>query len=250
MNKNEPLTACVLIIGNEILSGKTQDTNLQFLGRELSRLGIQLKQAHVVQDDEVAIVAAINESRAKYSYVFTTGGIGPTHDDITASCVAKVFNRKLKLDPEALKRMQRGAGDLNEARRKMATVPEGSTLIDNPLSNAPGFQVENVFVLAGVPSIARAMFSSVVKSLDTGQRIYSQGVDIFLREGDIAESLTCIALDNPDVEVGSYPFRKDGRYGSNLVVRSTDPKRIEKVLAVIVDAIKTLGGEFNMGPLV
>jgi len=245
-----PLTACVLVIGNEILSGKTQDTNLQFLGNELSKLGIQLEEARVVQDEETAIVTAINECRAKYSYVFTTGGIGPTHDDITASCVAKAFDRKLKLDPEALKRMQRGPGNLNEARRKMATVPEDSILIDNPVSNAPGFQVENVFVLAGVPGIARAMFASAMKSLCKGQRIYSQGVDIFLREGDIAEPLTRIALDNPDVEVGSYPFSREGRYGANLVVRSRDPKRIEKTLASIVDTMKALGAEFTIGPLV
>ncbi len=250
MTTDGPLTACVLVIGNEILSGKTQDTNLQFLGSELSKLGIQLEEARVVQDEEMAIVTAINECRVKYSYVFTTGGIGPTHDDITASCVAKAFDRKLEINAEALKRMRQGTGNLNEARRKMATVPEGSILIDNPVSNAPGFQVENVFVLAGVPSIARAMFASAVKSLRKGQRIYSQGVDIFLREGDIAKPLTRIALDNPDVEVGSYPFSREGRYGANLVVRSRDPKRIEKTLARIVDTMTALGAEFNVGPLV
>lgn len=240
----------MLIIGNEILSGKTQDVNLQFLGIELAKLGVRVLEARILRDEEAAVVAAINEARTRYTYVFTTGGIGPTHDDITAQCVAKAFDRKLALDPEALKRLRHGGAELNRARRKMATVPEGATLIDNPLSGAPGFRVENVFVLAGIPSVARAMFSAVAKELATGQKIYSQSVDVYLREGDIAEPLARIAEDCADVEIGSYPFSKDGRYGANLVVRSTDPQRIQLVMGLILEAMREARAEIDLGPLV
>ena len=148
--------AIILIIGNEILSGKTQDTNLRFLGSELARLGIELTEARVIRDDEASIVAHVNDARQRASYVFTTGGIGPTHDDITAASVAKAFGVPLVLDEDAAQRLSSRA-PLNEARRKMAHIPAGATLIDNPISQAPGFQLENVFVLAGIPSIARVM---------------------------------------------------------------------------------------------
>ena len=148
--------ACLLIIGNEILSGKTQDANLQFFGTELAKIGVQLQEARVLRDEEDAIVSTLNKCRARFTYVFTTGGIGPTHDDITARCVAKAFGRELVLNEEAKTRLQRSGYELNAARLKMAQTPRGADLIDNPLSNAPGFRVENVFVLAGIPSIARA----------------------------------------------------------------------------------------------
>ena len=164
MSTESPPNACVLIIGNEILSGKTQDTNLQFLGSELALRGVRLAEARVLPDDKAEIVAALNKCRARYTYVITTGGIGPTHDDITAECVAAAFDREFVLNEEAAARLRRSGHELNPARLKMAHVPEGATLIDNPLSNAPGFRVENVFVLAGIPSVARAMFSTSTTS--------------------------------------------------------------------------------------
>ena len=191
-------TACVLLIGNELLSGKTQDSNLQYLGSKLAELGVRLAEARVLPDDEDVIVATLNECRKQFDYVFTTGGIGPTHDDITAQCIAAAFGRELILDEEAVARLRRGSFDLNEARLKMALVPDGATLIDNPLSNAPGFRVENVFVLAGIPSVARAMFETIAAELAVGTPIHSRNVDVFLREGDIAEPLERIAAQYPD----------------------------------------------------
>ncbi|MEE8249713.1 MAG: molybdopterin-binding protein [Gammaproteobacteria bacterium] len=243
-----PPTACVLLIGNELLSGKTQDANLQYLGSELAELGVRVAEARVVPDDEDVIVATLNECRAQFDYVFTTGGIGPTHDDITAQCIATAFGRELILDEEAVARLRRGAFELNEARLKMARVPDGATLIDNPLSNAPGFRVENVFVLAGIPSVARAMFETIAADLAVGSPIHSRSVDVFLREGDIAEPLERIAAQYSDIDIGSYPFSRDGRFGANLVVRGTDVGQLEEALTQIVAAMTELGGESSVGP--
>ncbi len=239
-------TACVLIIGNEILSGKTQDANLQFLGRELAALGIRLEEARVLRDVPPTIVAHLNECRAKYTYVFTTGGIGPTHDDVTAESVALAFGTELVLDSDAVERMRRGSAELNEARLKMARIPKGATLIDNPVSFAPGFRLENVFVFAGIPRIARAMFEAAATDLATGATIHSRSVDVFMREGDIAEPLERIATGFQDVEIGSYPFARDGRFGATLVVRGTDPAKLETVLGRIVAAMQTLGAELHV----
>jgi len=239
-------TACVLIIGNEILSGKTQDTNLQFLGFELAKLGIRLAEARVVRDEPAAIIRHLNEVRREFTYVFTTGGIGPTHDDITAECVAQAFGVPLVLDDEAVARLQRGGRPLNEARLKMARVPRGSELVDNPVSNAPGFRVENVFVFAGIPSIARAMFASAIPMLVQAPPILSASVDAYLREGDFAEALTRIQEQHPTVEIGSYPFNRDGRFGATLVSRGTDRALLEKVVEEIVAAMTKLGGETHV----
>jgi molybdenum cofactor synthesis domain-containing protein len=236
-------TAAVLIIGNEILSGKTQDANLQFLGLELAKLGIRLEEARVVRDVPAAIVEAVNACRSKYTYVFTTGGIGPTHDDITAECVALAFGVELVVDPGAVERLTRGGRELNEARLRMARVPKGAELVDNPLSNAPGFKMENVFVLAGIPSVARAMFGAAVPMLERGAPIASGSVDVHLRESDFASALEAIQQRNPTVEIGSYPFNRDGRYGATLVVRGTDGPLIERVLDEIVAAMAALGAE-------
>ncbi len=240
-------TACVLLIGNEILSGKTQDANLQYLGTELSRLGVKLAEARVLPDDADVIVATVNECRARYTYVFTTGGIGPTHDDITAKCIATAFGRELILDQRAVECLKRGSFELNEARLKMARLPEGSTLIENPRSNAPGFCVENVYVLAGIPSIARAMFETLADEFDSGPPIYSRNVDVFMREGDIAGPLEIIADEFPDIEIGSYPFARDGRFGANLVVRGTDAGRLDLALNKIVETMTRLGDDSSVG---
>jgi molybdenum cofactor synthesis domain-containing protein len=242
MNSPEGPTACVMIIGNEILSGKTQDVNLRFLGLELARLGIELAEARVVRDEHEMIVAQLNECRVKYTYVFTTGGIGPTHDDITAESVARAFGVPLELSADAVSRLQGGRAELNEARLKMARVPVGSRLIDNPISNAPGFRIENVFVFAGIPAIARAMFNASVPQLVVGAQILSATVDVFAREGDIAEPLERIAAARPEVEIGSYPFARDGHFGASLVVRGRDSTTVDRVVDEIVAAMTALGG--------
>jgi molybdenum cofactor synthesis domain-containing protein len=236
-------TACILVIGNEILSGKTQDANIQFLGLELAKLGIRLEEARVVRDVPDAIVHHLNECRAKFTYVFTTGGIGPTHDDITAECIALAFGVDLVLDPAAVEALKRGGRPLNEARLKMARVPRGSELIENPVSNAPGFRVGNVFVLAGIPSIARAMFASAVPLLTRGLPIHSAGVDVLLRESEFAAVLEDIQKKHAAVEIGSYPFTRDGNYGATLVVRGTNQPLIAQVVEEIVAAMTALGGE-------
>jgi molybdopterin-biosynthesis enzyme MoeA-like protein len=230
-------TACALIIGNEILSGKTQDTNLQFLG------GIRLAEGRVVRDEPAAIIRHVIEARREFTYVFTTGGIGPTHDDITAECIAAAFGVPLELNDEAVERLQRSGRALNEARLKMARIPRGAQLVDNPVSNAPGFRIENVFVFAGIPSIARAMFANAVPLLVHGTPILSASVDAFLREGDFADALTEIQRTFPSVEIGSYPFNRDGRLGATLVARGTDRALLSKVVEHIVAAITKLGGE-------
>jgi molybdenum cofactor synthesis domain-containing protein len=239
-------TACVLIIGNEILSGKTQDTNLQFLGFELAKLGIRLAEGRVVRDEPAAIIRHLNETRREFTYVFTTGGIGPTHDDITAECVAQAFGVPLERNEDAVQRLQRGGRPLNEARLKMARIPRGAVLVDNPVSNAPGFRIENVFVFAGIPSIARAMFANAIPMLTHAAPILSASVDAYLREGDFAESLERIQQRYATVEIGSYPFNRDGRFGATLVARGTDRALLEKVVEEIVAAIAALGGETHV----
>ena len=239
-------TACVLIIGNEILSGKTQDTNLQFLGFELAKLGIRLAEGRVVPDDPEAIVRHLNECRREFTYVFTTGGIGPTHDDITAECVAQAFGVPLVVRDEAVERLKRSGRPLNEARLKMARIPRGAELVENPVSNAPGFRIENVFVLAGIPSIARAMFTSAVPMLVHAAPILSASVDAYLREGDFAAALEAIQKRYAAVEIGSYPFNRDGRLGATLVARGTDRALLDKVVGEIVAAIGALGGETKL----
>ena len=233
-------TACVLIIGNEILSGKTQDTNLQFLGSELAKRGVSLKEARVLVDEKTEIVKTLNECRARYDYVITTGGIGPTHDDITAECVAAAFGRELVLNNEAVACLTQRSRELNEARLKMAHIPKGAELIDNPVSNAPGFRLGNVFVLAGIPSVAQGMFATFADSLETGETIISKSLDVYIPEGDLAAPLGDIAQRYPTVEIGSYPFSRDGRYGANLVVRAMSSSTVDKVLEEIESAMQLL----------
>lgn len=235
----EQSTAAVIIIGNEILSGKTQDANLKFLGESFARLGIVLTEARVIRDEPDTIAAAINEYRKRYTYVFTTGGIGPTHDDMTAESVALAFGVDLVLDEEAARRIGRGSRDLNPSRLKMAMIPAGASLIDNPLSHAPGFQMENVFVLAGIPSIARAMFGAVEPDLAGGEPIQSQSVEVYLREGDFAQMLEEIAARHQEVEIGSYPFSREGRFGASIVVRGTDGACVDLAIREITANLAT-----------
>jgi molybdenum cofactor synthesis domain-containing protein len=243
---SEQPTACVLIIGNEILSGKTQDTNLQFLGFELAKLGIRLAEGRVVRDEPAAIIRHLNECRREFTYVFTTGGIGPTHDDITAECVAQAFGVPLEQNDDAVERLKRSGRPLNEARLKMARIPRGAELIENPVSNAPGFRLDNVFVLAGIPSIARAMFASAVPLLVKAPPILSASVDAYLREGDFAAALEQIQRRYATVEIGSYPFNRDGRLGATLVARGTEGALLRKVVEEVAAAIAALGGEVKV----
>jgi molybdenum cofactor synthesis domain-containing protein len=239
-------TACALIIGNEILSGKTQDTNLQFLGFELAKLGIRLAEGRIVRDEPAAIIHHVNECRATFDYVFTTGGIGPTHDDITAECVAQAFGVPLVLNEDAVERLKRSGRPLNEARLKMARLPRGAIIVENTVSGAPGFRIQNVFVFAGIPSIARAMFASAVPMLMQGTPILSASIDAYLPEGDFAEALDTIQKRHTTVEIGSYPFHRDGRYGATLVARGTDKALLSTVIDEIAAAIVSLGGQSKL----
>jgi len=231
-------TAAVLIIGNEILSGKTQDTNVAFLGKALAALGIRLLEARVIRDEPPVIADVVNVLRASHTYVFTTGGIGPTHDDLTAESIAMAFGVGLVLDDEAKRRIGHGGRELNEARLKMAMIPEGASLIDNPISHAPGFRIGNVFVLAGIPSVAKAMFESIAHELGGGPPILSDSVDLYVRESDIAAPLDAIARANPEVEIGSYPFVRDGRYGAAIVVRGTDRASVSRVISKVNETFR------------
>jgi molybdenum cofactor synthesis domain-containing protein len=249
-NGTRHVTACVLIIGNEILSGRTQDSNIAYLAIGLNKVGIRLVEARVIPDVPDTIIATVNEIRAKHDYVFTTGGIGPTHDDITAECVARAFGVKLALDPEAKRRLEaryRSMGrpaELNEARLRMAYVPEGATLIDNPISAAPGFQIGNVFVLAGVPVIAHAMFDSVVDRLTGGPPVLSRTITCRLAEGTIAKDLGDIQTDHPDIDIGSYPFwNRGGGFGVSFVLRSTASGRLDLAVGEVVAMVKRFGDE-------
>ncbi len=239
------VTAALVVIGNEILSGRTQDTNLKYLGGRLNELGIRLVEARVVRDEEDAIVGAVNALRAACDYVFTTGGIGPTHDDITARCIAKAFGRPLVRNPEAVRRLEAAyaEGELNEARLSMADMPEGAELIDNPVSGAPGFRIGNVFVMAGVPSIMRAMFEGVKHRLTGGAPVLSRTVSAHLAEGQLAGGLAGLQERFPGVEVGSYPFFRQGRFGVSIVLRGTEADALDRATEALRDLIRELGGE-------
>ncbi|MBL8628331.1 MAG: competence/damage-inducible protein A [Rhodospirillaceae bacterium] len=251
MSQTPNPTACVLIIGDEILSGRTQDLNLKFLAERLGSLGIPVREARVVPDVEAKIVDALNTCRKEYTYVFTTGGIGPTHDDITTPCVAKAFGRKVIRHPDVEKKLRAYYGErTNEARLRMAEVPDGDgvSLIENLISVAPGYRIENVFVLAGVPSVARAMFEAIAPSLQGGPPVYSQSVDGHVREGDIAARLAEIQAEHPAVAVGSYPFMRHDKLGTSIVARGTDKDSIAVVIGKVAETMRKLGAEPVLGP--
>ena len=237
-------TAAVLVIGDEILSGRTQDTNTNYIAKVLGTLGIDVKEARVVPDIEDEIVAALNALRARYTYVFTTGGIGPTHDDITADCIAEAFGVELYEHPEIIELMQtRWQGvELTPARRRMARVPEGGSLVKNAVQGPPGFAIGNVFVLAGVPMVMRGMMDDVVPRLRTGAVVISRTVKVTgAGEGVIAEPLAALAKAHPELSIGSYPFFGPGGYGSNLVVRGRDGALVERTADALVEALADIG---------
>ena len=237
------VTAAVLIIGDEILSGRTQDTNLNAIARYLGVHGVEVAEARVVGDVEAEIVATVNHLRERYDYLITTGGIGPTHDDITADCVALAFGLPLYEHPEIIAMMEsRWQGELNAARRRMARVPEGGSLVKNPVQGPPGFQIGNVFVLAGVPSIMRGMLEDVGPRLRGGAVTISRTVRVDgSGEGVIAAPLEAVARAHPTLSLGSYPFFSNAGYGSNLVVRGRDPEELAATLIELEAALREAG---------
>ena len=233
-------TAAMLVIGDEILSGRTKDSNTNYLACELTKTGIDLKEARVVSDDRAAIVEAVRALSEAYDSVFTSGGIGPTHDDITADCIAEAFGASIDVREDARALLaahyERSGGELNEARLRMARIPDGAKLIDNPVSTAPGFKLGNVHVMAGVPSVFHAMVASVLPTLTGGQPLLSQTLRIDRGEGDIAGPLAALAEAYPDLSIGSYPFQKNGAFGSNVVVRGSDGARVDAAMADLAKA--------------
>ncbi len=227
-------TAAMLVIGDEILSGRTRDTNTHFLAGELTHHGIDLKEARVVSDEADAIVAAVDALRAAYTHVFTSGGIGPTHDDITADAIAKAFGARIGIRDDArailAAHYERSGLEFNDARQRMARIPSGATLIDNPISAAPGFTLGNVHVMAGVPSVFQAMVASVLPTLTGGAPLLSQTLRVNRGEGDIAGPLATLAEEFADLSVGSYPFLRDGVHGANLVIRGSDAARLDAAM--------------------
>jgi molybdenum cofactor synthesis domain-containing protein len=239
MSEHNP-TAAVLIIGNEILSGRTEDVNLFHIAKKLASIGIRMAEARVVPDIEDEIVASVNALRARYTYVFTTGGIGPTHDDITADSIAKAFGVTVGEHPEArailIARYPNAA--LTPARLRMARIPKGAELINNPVSGVPGFRMQNVYVMAGVPNIMQGMLETVLPNLDHGSAYVSKSVSGFVSESVIAEGLTEVALRYPELDIGSYPWQREGRWGTALVARGTDRTMIDAAAEDILVLVK------------
>jgi molybdenum cofactor synthesis domain-containing protein len=255
MSSSDPLsipkivTACVLIIGNEILSGRTQDANLAFLAQGLNEAGIRVREARVIPDDHDVIVRTVHEVRGIFDYVFTTGGIGPTHDDITAKCIADAFGVALIVHPEARRLLESHypPGHLNEARLRMAMVPEGAVLLPNPISRAPGFQMDNVFVLPGVPNIMQGIFEQLKYRLAGGDKVLSRSVSCQLGEGTLAKDLAALQDRYSDVEIGSYPYFRRGDFGVTLVLRGTGRERLAAATEELKALVRQLGGDPQEG---
>jgi molybdenum cofactor synthesis domain-containing protein len=243
------ITAGLLVIGDEILSGRTKDVNIGTVAEFCTDLGIELGEVRVVPDVEAEIIAAVNALRARYTYVFTTGGIGPTHDDITADAIARAFGVKLPINPEAramLEARWRETGTVvNEARLRMARIPEGASLIVNSVSAAPGFRIENVHVMAGVPKIMQAMLEAILPTLKTGRKVLSRTVPAQVGEGIVAAPLAALQAEYPDVKMGSYPRMGDGAVRTELVLRSPDEARLaeatEKLRKIVAEAHRAAG---------
>jgi molybdenum cofactor synthesis domain-containing protein len=246
MQQEGIITAAVLVIGDEVLSGRTQDTNTNHIARFLSAMGIDLRECRVVPDVEEEIVAALNALRRRYTYVFTTGGIGPTHDDITADAVAKAFGVGIDYHPEAMALMAaryKNPEDFNEMRKRMARIPDTATLIRNSVSTAPGFHIGNVFVMAGVPMVMKAMLEELSSRLEHGAVAHVATVEAHLPEGQIAAALANIQTAHKTVSVGSYPFYREGGPGTQLVVRGRDAYEVEAAAAEIEAAVRSEGAE-------
>jgi molybdenum cofactor synthesis domain-containing protein len=239
MRENTKVNAAILIIGNEILSGRTQDTNTSTIATWLNSLGVKVGEVRVIPDIEKTIVNTLNLLRTTYNYVFTTGGIGPTHDDITAESVSKTFGLKYEIHKEAYKILEAyyKKGEFNEGRQKMVWMPEKASLILNPTSGAPGFSVENVFCLPGVPSILKSMLGGLKNKIIGGEPILSQTISLKTVESEIADSLTKVQNQNKDVEIGSYPFFQAGKLGVSIVIRSEDQSKIDNCNSQILEFV-------------
>jgi len=240
MNKNIQVNAAIIIIGNEILSGRTQDANSSTIALWLNSLGVKVQEVRVIPDVEDVIVQTINEVRKKNNYVFTTGGIGPTHDDITSKSIAKAFNLSCDYHKEAYNILEKyyKPGEFNEGRKKMAKIPEGASLIYNPSSGAPGFIVENIFCLPGVPSILKSMTDGLKDKIIGGKKILSETISVQTVESEIAKSLEEAQNQFKNVEIGSYPFFRLGKIGVSIVIRSTEKKQIDDCYKQIVSFLK------------
>ncbi|GGC84864.1 competence/damage-inducible protein A [Chelatococcus reniformis] len=250
MDQEEAVTAAVLVIGDEILSGRTKDKNIGFIAEYLTSIGIDLKEVRVVPDEEDEIVAAVNALRVRYTYLFTTGGIGPTHDDITADSIAKAFGVGISEDERAIEEMltRVSRADLTPARLRMARIPHGADLVRNAVSSAPGFRLDNVIVMAGVPAIMQSMMDYVTPTLRTGKRMLSVSLRADAREGDVAEPFGLLAKAYPDVMMGSYPFNDEHGYNTNLVLRSRDPDRLAAAKAEVEAMLAALPGRAGKIP--
>ncbi len=241
----QAIHAALIIIGNEILSGRTQDTNTPWLAQALNEVGIGLAETRVVRDVEGEIIEAVNALRARYDYVFTTGGIGPTHDDITAQSIANAFGVALELNPNArqiLVDYYQSEAEVTPAREKMAMIPAGAALVHNPVSGAPGFRLENVYTFAGVPRIMQGMFDSIRAELKGGDKVLSGTIACDMRESVIAADLAAIQARFPDTDIGSYPTYRGGMAGLSVVVRTADSVRLDAAMAEVVAMIGRLGG--------
>ena len=236
MTKNKKVNAAIIIIGNEILSGRTQDTNTSTIALWLNSIGVKVQEVRVIPDIEKTIIETVNKLRNQNDYIFTTGGIGPTHDDITASSISRAFNLDYKIHEEAFKILESyyKPGEFNEGRQKMVWMPDNAKLILNPTSGAPGFSVENVFCLPGVPSILKSMLGGLKNSIVGGKPILSHTISLQTVESEIAQSLTKVQNNNQDIEIGSYPFFQAGKLGVSIVIRSEDKSKIDIVSSEIL----------------
>jgi molybdenum cofactor synthesis domain-containing protein len=237
------VTAALLIIGDEILSGRTKDKNIGYIAEYLTGIGVELREVRVVSDVEADIVDAVNALRTRYTYLFTTGGIGPTHDDITADSVAKAFGVPIDVDPRAVAMMRERyqPEELNEARLRMARIPEGADLIANIVSKAPGFHIGNVFVMAGVPAIMQAMLDAIAPTLSTGARMMSEAIDAEgLPEGIYAQGLGEIAQESPGVSIGSYPSFSSSGFRNQIIVRGKDAETVASAVTAVRDLLRRL----------
>ena len=236
------MKAALIIIGNEILSGRTQDKNLSYLANWLNEIGIQLSEVRIIRDEEGIIIETVNYLRKTYNYVFTTGGIGPTHDDITSLSIARAFNVDLEINDKALSILKEYYKDseLTDARMKMTMMPKGAELVDNPISRAPGFKMENVFVMAGIPLIMQGMLEGARQYLKGGDVIKSSSVDVFTPESNVAEELAQLQNKFPNVEIGSYPFSKENKFGTSLVLRSKDEELLNNCKLELLKIVEKL----------
>jgi len=239
------VTAALLVIGDEILSGRTKDKNIGHIADHLTAIGIQMKEVRIVADEEAEIVDAVNTLRKRYDYLFTTGGIGPTHDDITADAIAKGFGVGIDVDERALAPMrayfQRRGVELTPARMRMARIPFGAELVENSVSIAPGFMLGNVIVMAGIPNIMHVMLEAATRFLKTGKKMLSSAMDLHRPEGEIAEMFGALQKRYPDVPMGSYPFQRDGKPGTQLVLRSTDAARLAEAETELKEQLAARG---------